>query len=90
MQRFERVMARIEARLDKSDLLLDDLTKYAKRSLDEIYRLSETKVPLKTPNQHTDEPEDLEKPQMMYNGKNLLDQGGATPVDKAYNIAKAL
>ena len=83
-------MARIEARLDKSDLLLDDLTKYAKRSLDKIYRLSETKVPMKTHNQHTEEPEDLEKPQMMYNGKKLLDQGGATPVDKAYNIAKAL
>ena len=91
MSRFERVMERIEARIDKSDKLLDDMTKYAKRSLDEIYRFSENAVPLKRRGYLVDqEVENENQPELLYGNINLLALGGATATDKVYNIAKAL
>ena len=91
MSRFERVMERIEARIDKSDKLLDDMTKYAKRSLDEICRFSESAVPLKRRGDLVDqEVENENQPELLYGNINLLALGGATATDKVYNIAKAL
>ena len=91
VSRFERVMERIEARLDRNDKLLDEETKFARRALDEIYRPSENTVPLKRRSEYLDEAnEEQNKPELLYGEINLLDQGGATPVDQAHNIAKAL
>ena len=91
VSRFERVMERIESRLDRNDKLLDEMTKFARRALDEIYRLSENTVPLKRRSEVVDEAnEEQNKPELLYGEINLLDQGGATPVDQAHSIAKAL
>ena len=91
MSRFERVKERIEARIDKSDKLLDDMTKYAKWSLDEIYRFSDSAVPLKRRgNLVNQEVENENQPELLYGNVNLLALGGATATDKRYNIAKAL
>ena len=92
-RRFERVICRLEARMDRSDRLLDELSKFSRRALDEIYRMSEAPVYI---SRHaelaTSEKENIEtdKEVLMYKDKNLYDQGGVSLVEKAYNVVKAL
>ena len=67
VSRFKSVMKRIEARLDRNDKLLDQMTKFARRALDEIYRLSENTVPLKRRSEVVDEAnEEQNKPELLY------------------------
>ena len=67
------------------------MTKYAKLSLDKIYRFLESAVPLKRRGDLVDqEVENDNEPELLYGSVNLLVLGGATATDKVYNIAKAL
>ena len=92
VQRFERVISRIEARMDRSDRLLDELSKFSRRALDEIYRMSETPVPLSRNADMAaqDDCQEVEKEFLMFKGQNLYDLGGATFVEMAFNIVKVL
>ena len=40
MQHFEGVLSRLEARIEGSDRLLDKLSKFSGKALDEVYRMS--------------------------------------------------
>ena len=79
-------MDRMEARMDRSDKILDDLSRFARRSLDEIYRLSEASVAISNVNDHKIDEVDKNLPELMYNGVNLYGLGVSTPVEKAFNI----
>ena len=83
-------MDRMEARMERSDKILDDLSKFARRSLEEIYRLSEASVPKSNINDHKIDEVDRNLPELMYNGVNLYSLVGSTPVDKAFNIIMKL
>ena len=92
-KRFERVIGRLESRMDRSDRLLDDLTKFSRRALDEIYRIAETPVLLSRNAEKdyvSEEAAKEEVPVLMFGDQNLFNVGGATFVEKAFNIAKAL
>ena len=50
--------------MDRSDKILDDLSKFARRSLDEIYRLSEAAVPLSNINDNKIDEVDRNLPEL--------------------------
>ena len=74
-RRFERVICTLEARMDRSDRLLDELSKSSRGALDEIYRMSEAPVYI---SRHaelaTSEKESIEteKEVLMYKDKNFV------------------
>ena len=72
--------------MDRSDKILDDLSKFARRSLNEIYRLSEAAVPLSNINDNKIDEVDRNLPELMYNGVNLYSLVGSNPVEEAFNI----
>ena len=79
--------------MDRSDWLLDDLTKFSRHALDEIYRIAETPVLLsrKAEKDYVSEEAAIEEvPVLMFGDQNLLNLGGATFVEKAFNVGKAL
>ena len=78
--------------MDRSDRLLDDLTKFSRRALDEIYRISETPVALSRNMVEKDNgtEEEPNQPELVFNGLNLYNQGGVSFVEKAFNIVKVL
>ena len=78
--------------MERSDRLLDDLTKFSRRALDEIYRISETLVALSRNMVEKDNgtEEEPNQPELVFNGLNLYNQGGVSFVEKAFNIVKVL
>ena len=100
MERQENVMCRMEARLDREEKVLEDLGKFGRKALDEIYRLHDSNVKLNRPiatgqaetagsssssSSSVDTTDSLS-----YNGHNLLAQGGQKDSDILFYMIKVL
>ena len=82
-------MIRMVYRMEKTERVLDDLSKFAKKALDQINRFSECSV---SNLRRSIEPNDEENtgPSLMYEQVDLMKLGGATHSEQAFCIAKAL
>lgn len=103
MKRQENVMCRMEARLDREEKVLEDLGKFGRKALDEIYRLHDSNVKLNRASS-TGQAETAGSSSvsdsmsgsssvsssMLYNGHNLLAQGGQKDSDVLFNMIKVL
>ena len=78
--------------MNRSGRLLDDLTKFSRRALDEMHRISETPVALSRNMVDKDNgtEEEPDQPELKGNGLNLYNQGGVFFVEKAFNIVRVL
>ena len=78
--------------MDRSDRLLDDLTKFSRRAMDDVYRISETPIALSrnVVDKDNGTEEDPDQPELIFNGLNLYNQGGVAFVEKPFSIVKVL
>ena len=76
--------------MDRSGRLLDDLTKFSRRAMDDVYRISESPIALSRNMVDKDNgtEEEPDQPELIFNGLNLYNQGGVAFVEKALNIVK--
>ena len=85
-------MSRLESRMDTSEVIMQDLAKFAKKALEEIQRLSDDSgANLRSVERETDTEPKGEEPQLLYDGVkgqvNLLALGGCIDADKIWLLA---
>ena len=86
------MMSRLESRMDTSEVIMQDLAKFAKKALEEIQRLSDDSgANLRSVERKTDTEPKGEKPELLYDGVkgqvNLLALGGSIDADKIWLLA---
>ena len=86
------MMSRLELTMHTSEVIMQDLTKFAKKALEEIQRLSDDSgANLRSVERETDTGPKGEEPELLYDGVkgqvNLLALGGSNDADKIWPLA---
>ena len=86
------MMSRLESRMDTSEVIMQDLAKFAKKALEELQRLSDDSgANLRSIERETDTEQKGEEPELLYDGVkgqvNLLALGGSIDADKNWLLA---
>ena len=87
------VLTKVEARCDQQEKVVEDMARFSRKALDEIYRLSSVQQPMiASSSSQSAEEEMSESDRELYfhNGTNLLKVPGSNAAEKAYEIVKIL
>ena len=87
------VLTKVEARCDQQEKVVEDMARFSRKALDEIYRLSSVQQPMiASSSSQSAEEEMSESDRELYfhNGTNLLKVPGGTAAEKAHEIVKIL
>ena len=87
------VLTKVEARCDQQEKVVEDMARFSRKALDEIYRLSSVQQPMiASSSSQSAEEEMSESDRELYfhNGTNLLKVPGPTAALKAYELVKIL
>ena len=87
------VLTKVEARCDQQEKVVEDMARFSRKALDEIYRLSSVQQPMIASSSSQSAEEEMsesDRELYLHNGTNLLKVSGTTAAEKAYEIVKIL